>query len=149
MKRSILFGGILAMAMLVGIAANAAEPTAAADCANPVGEWENEFGSIFEIQSVDPSTSAVTGRYQLRALPDIWFPAQGWVNSGAGSKHTVPSVISFAVHFGAAGSITSWTGTCDERRGTPEMKTLLQMARPSSPNPWDHIAAGAETFTPQ
>ena len=76
----------------------ASEPSAAVDCAHPVGEWENEFGSVLEIQAVDSSTGSLTGRYMLAAAPGQWFPAHGWVNSGTGSKHTVPKVISFAVH---------------------------------------------------
>lgn len=149
MKLSIVVLGTLAFAMLSGVAATASEPVAAPSCASPVGEWQNEFGSVFEILAVDPSTNAITGRYMLPALPGKWFPAQGWVNSGTGSQHTVPKVISFAVHWGAAGGITSWIGSCDNGSGMPKISTLLHMARPSSPNPWDHIAASAETFTPK
>ena len=127
----------------------ASEPSAAVDCAHPVGEWENEFGSVLEIQAVDSSTGSLTGRYMLAAAPGQWFPAHGWVNSGTGSKHTVPKVISFAVHWGSAGSITSWIGSCDDKSGKPRISTILHIARPSSPNPWDHIAAGAETFSPK
>ena len=148
-KSSILVVGILASIIMGGVAATASEPVAAATCTNPVGEWRNEFGSILDIQAVDPSTSSITARYMLPALPDKWFPAQGWVNSGTGSQHTVPKVISFAVHWGSAGSITSWIGSCDDRTGTPTISTLLHMARPSSPNPWDHIATSAETFSPK
>ena len=148
-KLSILVVGILALATLGGVGAIASEPAATANCTSPVGEWQNEFGSVFEIQAIDSGTNAITGRYMLRALPDQWFPAHGWVNSGTGSQHTVPKVISFAVHWGAAGSITSWIGSCDDRSGTPKISTLLHMARPSSPNPWDHIATSAETFSPK
>ena len=141
----------LLLAAIVGLslaspAANAATPV---DCLHPIGAWQNEFASTFEIESVDAETGALRGRYGLAALPNIWFPVVGWLNSGGGQKHTVASVFSFSASFGAAGSITSWTGTCNDRAGKPTLSTLLQMARPSSPNPWDHIASSAETFTPK
>lgn len=141
----ILLAAIVGLS-LVSSVANAANPV---DCLHPIGAWQNEFASTFEIQSVDPETGALRGRYGLAALPNVWFSVSGWLNSGTGQRHTVVSVFSFTASFGAAGSITSWTGTCADRAGTPTLSTLLHMARPSTPNPWDHVAASAETFTPK
>jgi hypothetical protein len=131
---------------LTSPAASAANPV---DCLHPIGAWQNEFASTLEIDSVDPETGALLGRYGLASLPNLWFEVSGWLNSGTGHKHTVASVFSFAVRFGGAGSIASWIGTCDDRGGKPTISTLQHMARPSSPNPWDHVATSAETFTPK
>jgi hypothetical protein len=145
---------IVAPMLLVAIAGlSLASPTPSAakpvNCLHPIGAWQNEFASTLEIQSVDPETGALRGRYGLASVPNLWFTVSGWLNSGTGQKHTVASVFSFAVRFGGSGSISSWIGTCDDRSGTPTISTVLHIARPSSPNPWDHVATSAETFTPK
>lgn len=142
---------IIFLAAMVGLsfASPAAKAATLVDCLNPVGEWQNEFASTLKIDSVDPKTGALRGGYGIKSLPDVWFAVTGWLSSGAGEKHTVASVFTFAVRFGEAGSVTSWSGTCSNRDGKPTLSTLLHMARPSSPNPWDHVAASAETFTPK
>jgi hypothetical protein len=142
---------MILLAAIVGLsfASTATQAATPVDCLHPVGEWQNEFASTLKIESVDPKTGALRGGYGIASLPDVWFAVTGWLSSGAGEKHTVASVFTFAVRFGQAGSVTSWSGTCNNRNGKPTLSTLLHMARPSSPNPWDHIATSAETFTPQ
>ena len=149
MRTSIIDLILLAAIVGLGLASPVAKAASPVDCLHPIGAWQNEFASTLEIESVDPETGALRGRYGLASVPNVWFAVTGWLSSGTGQKHTVASVFSFAVSFGGPGSITSWTGTCDDRAGKPTLSTLLHMARPSSPNPWDHVAASAETFTPK
>lgn len=125
------------------------KPNPKPTCDNPVGVWHNDLRSSLIIKSIDAKTGLVTGEY-INGGSVTAFPLTGWVNdkkpcTGKGCDHA--PVISFSVRWGEYGSITAWVGTCSDKDG-PSIKTMWNLARPNSTEPWDHILTGSDTFIP-
>ena len=120
-------------------------------CADPTGDWHNQLGSTLTVSKVDKTTGQITGSYiSPSGTQGDSRPLVGWLQNTQGDpskKHQVGAV-SFAVHWGPYGSITSWTGKCETLNGTPTIFTLWHLVRTSSDFAWDHLLAGSDTFTP-
>src|ERR1035437_4141615 len=115
---------------LVASGAHAASPT----CGDVKGEWVNELGSTLTIEKVDSSTGGVSGTYQSPSGTEgEKFPLVGWTNmlKAVQGKDNV-TVVSFSVNWGKLGSVTSWSGTCSTKLGTPTIKTVWNLVRSNS-----------------
>jgi hypothetical protein len=148
--RSVLVAAILLSGATRAVAAG---PT----CSSMAGVWHNQLGSTLTIASVDSTSGRVEGSYvSPSGTQGQARPLLGWTNSQAPKKRC-PSdakeqdnikAISFAVHWGPYGSITSWTGYCRDEKGIPTITTVWHLVRSNSDYSWDHILTNSDTFTP-
>ena len=117
------------------------------DCANPVGEWLNEGGSLLEITAVADG-GRLEGRYHSSTGTDgSAFPMQGWFNRAQDD----PSMTSLAwsVRWEGYGSITSWTGACSLDDNGPHIKTMWHLVRPGQDYDWERVITNSSTFRPR
>ena len=115
----------------------------AQDC-SPVGSWQNEQGSVLQIDSIDKG-NRIYGVYKSSSGVDgRSFPLQGWYN-----KFGAPAqALSFSVHWGEYGSITSWTGYIEMREEQCQIYTLWHLIRPNTDFVWERIIVNSSTFSP-
>jgi hypothetical protein len=113
-------------------------------CKHPTGKWQNELSSTMDITNID-TTGKITGTYTSPSGTDgKKYPLIGWIINGKKD----PLAISFTVSWGEKiGSITSWTGTCQEdKNGKPQIKTIWNLVRSKANYSWSHILTGSDTF---
>ncbi|CAM3956585.1 avidin/streptavidin family protein [Paracidovorax anthurii] len=136
------------LALLGGCASLAqATPT----CTNPVGEWKNQLGSTLNITAVQ-TTGQLSGTYASPSgTTGSAYTLIGWVNHPAPASPAASNLPAFAfsVQWGAYGSITSWTGTCDTPGGVPTITTIWNLVRASSQFSWDHVLTNSDVFIPK
>jgi hypothetical protein len=138
MNEQIAFSAVLGLALLNACAGVETKPPT---CAQPVGRWRNERGSVLEIRNYDAVTGAISGQYISNSGTTGSHPMVGWINSapfetsdsckGCESNHA--EVMTFAVHW-SSGSVSAWTCTCavDLHSG------LGQLFRPVAHNQVQH-----------
>lgn len=113
-------------------------------CQDIKGSWANELGSILVIDSVQ-NDGKILGRYASSTGVDgKVFELQGWVNN----MDSFSPTISFTVRWNDYGSITSWTGYCQDHDGEPYIKTLWHLVRPPQTYEWERIIVNTSTFRP-
>ena len=114
------------------------------------GTWCSELESIMEIQGLDLTSGEIRGSYTTEMGGKMRsFPLLGWVNTlePKEGRHSV-HVLSFSVHWGDLGSITSWTGTYErDESGKPILKTIWNLVRPSTNYAYEHIITQSSLFT--
>jgi hypothetical protein len=138
MNKQIAFSAVLGLALLNACAGVEAKPPS---CAQPVGRWRNERGSVLEIRNYDAVTGAISGQYISNSGTTGSHPMVGWINSAPfetsdsckGCKSNHAEVITFAVHW-SSGSVSAWTGTCAVNSDTG----LGQLFRPVTHNQVQH-----------
>ena len=110
-------------------------------CENPVGRWVNEHTSMLIIDNYDSITGELRGKYRSDTGTDgDDYPLLGWVNSKISEENKDNKVVlTFTVRWGNIGSITAWTGTCSVQNKVPKIRTIWNLARPSTEYEWDHI----------
>ncbi|WP_277184400.1 avidin/streptavidin family protein, partial [Caballeronia sp. BR00000012568055] len=109
-------------------------PAAAAStqsCASLVGTWGNRLGSTMTVQSVDPTTGAITGTYRSPSgTSGEQFPLVGWTNTApAQSAQDNVTLVTFTVNWGIYGSITAWSGLCRTENQVPTIEALWHYAQ--------------------
>ncbi len=110
-----------------------------------LGSWQNDLGSILVIDSISQQ-GILSGEYRSSSGVDgRVFPMQGWLNS---SEQSASTAITFSVHWGDYGSITSWSGYIDSDSSGRYIKTLWHLVRPGEKEPWERIITNASTFRP-
>lgn len=143
MKISVaLFAGTFLLASTV----HAAKPS----CEKLEGEWKNDLGSTLKIKSVG-SDGKLSGTYTSPSgTSGSAAPMIGWANSAppATGGNNI-KVVSFSVNWGSYGSVTSWSGACSVKNGTPTISTIWNLVRSNSSHEWDHILTNTDTFTPK
>lgn len=159
MNRPIFFAAVLGLA-LFNIGANvAAKPPT---CTQPVGKWKNHQQSVLAIKHFDPATGALSGEYLSHSGASAGstpYPVVGWVNSapaessasGKAGQGNHVEVITFAVHWGALGGVSAWTGTCavnSQSSGVEEISALWHTTRSNTGYEWDHTLTGSDRFDP-
>ncbi len=120
------------------------------NCTRLAGKWGNQIGSTFTIQHVNPETGALIGTYKSPSgTKGETYPVSGWINGAkpSGSGSNVP-VITFSVRWGEYGSVASWAGYCEEKKGTPTITTLWHLVRPNANYSWDHVYTNSDVFKP-
>lgn len=118
----------------------------AQNCDHLSGIWKNELGSVLAIDSIDHDRGIIHGEYRSSSGVDgKVFPLQGWINWG--EKKQVPS-ISFTVRWTGYGSITSWSGYCDQDKMGPFIKTLWHLVRPDTEHSWERVISNSSVFRP-
>ena len=160
MNKQITFSAVLGLALLNVCASIEAKPPT---CTQPVGRWKNERGSVLEIRNYDAATGAISGQYISNSGTTGSHPMVGWINSApsetSDSKGNHAEVITFAVHWGPADSVSAWTGTCavNSHSGLEQISALWHTRgrpsaqrrdRPNSGFDWDHTLTGADRFDP-
>jgi hypothetical protein len=155
MKKRISFSVVLGLVLLNVCASVEAK---APSCAQPVGKWRNERGSLVEIRSYDAATGANSGQYISNSGTKGSHPMVGWINPapdessapGKAGKGDYAEVFTFAVHWGAVGGVSSWTGTCavNPHSGHEQFSALWHTARSSTGFDWDHMLTGADRLDP-
>lgn len=121
-------------------------------CENMKGQWHNQLQSTLTISKIDTKTGEISGTYRSPSGGGSEdYPLIGWVNNVQGRDwkgwNEVP-VIAFSVRWGKIGSITSWTGYCEEIQGVSNMITLWHLVKPFTQYRWDHILTNSDIFTP-
>jgi hypothetical protein len=115
-----------------------------------VRKWTNELGSTLEIQSIDPATGKLTGTYASPSgTTGQTFPLVGAVNyeiPGPNQNNAV--VVTFSVHWGSYGSITTWNGTFKPNSQPAKIRTQWILVRSNSNQDWDHTLLGSDIFSP-
>ena len=116
-----------------------------------VGEWVNELGSPLKITSIDLSSGRISGFYKSSSgTSGKSYPLIGWVNYQIpGQEGDNAVVVSFSVHWGEYGSVTTWNGTYRPQSTSPEIKTQWLLVRSNSKFEWDHTHIGSSTFVPK
>ena len=114
------------------------------------GLWVNELGSTLNITNVHGPTFEIEGNYRSPSgtLGDL-YSLNGVINTSpmVRGKHTV-IVVSFTVHWGDIGSITTWNGYYSPGRSEQIIGQWL-LVRPVGSYTWDHIYTGQDRFTKQ
>lgn len=120
-------------------------PAFTQNCASLPGAWQNENGSVLQIDSISDNKQ-IHGIYKSSTGVDgRIFDLNGWVNNTAGED---PIVIAFSVHWKDYGSITSWTGYCIEVATNAEIHTLWHLVRPHVEHHWEHVITNKSIFIP-
>jgi avidin family protein len=155
MNKQISFGALLGLALLNVCASVEVKPPT---CAQPVGRWRNERGSVLEIRNYDAATGAISGQYISNSGTTGSHPMVGWINSAPfetsdsckGCKNNHAEVITFAVHWGPVGSVSAWTGTCavNSHSGLEQFSALWHTTRSNTGFDWDHTLTGADRLDP-
>lgn len=147
-----IISSLLGFIVFIGSASCYAGPT----CANPIGVWKNQLGSTLTISTLDASTGKLSGTYiSPSGTAGSSVELTGWINNFAPITGNTVTAIAFSVQWGKYGSITSWTGTCennassDEKIKIPTIKTIWNLVRSSSQYSWDHILTNSDVFTPR
>ncbi|MCW7539664.1 avidin/streptavidin family protein [Aquabacterium sp. A7-Y] len=123
---------------------------AAPDCSNLPGEWTNQLGSTLSIHSVDHGSGKILGSYvSPSGTQGEKEELVGWINSSQATSESNVLAIAFSVQWGSYGSITSWTGFCENKGGTPTITTFWHLVRSSSRFTWDHMLTGSDVFVPK
>ncbi len=159
MRRILVLGMLLLVALPSAATAQVTRgrPIAAtpppAVCGNLVGQWRNELGSTLTIASVQATSGAIAGTYSSPSgAGPTAFPLVGWMNSRSATPSVgqqTPNVVvpvAFSVRWGQMGSITSWTGYCEDANGSARIRVLWHLSRPVSDFAWDHILSGLDMF---
>lgn len=143
MKKS---GVLLLSTLLATSAAYAAKPT----CDKLEGDWVNELGSTLSIKGVGPD-GKLSGTYTSPSgTSGNAAPMIGWTNSSPpASEGSNVKVVSFSVNWGSYGSVTSWSGACSVKGGTPTINTIWNLVRSNSSFSWDHVLTNSDTFIPK
>lgn len=125
---------------------HAAKPS----CEKLKGKWENELGSTLKIKKVD-SDGKLSGTYTSPSgTSGNAVPMIGWANlTPSATTGDNVKVVSFSVNWGSYGSVTSWSGACSIKSGTPTISTIWNLVRSNSSYEWDHIITNTDTFTPK
>ena len=116
--------------------------TKAQSCDSLAGHWINQDSSImhFDIET----NGMLNGYYQSNASNDsLLFPLLGWVN-----RTMEPTPLTFAVSWGDYGSITSWTGYCQEEDDVSIITVMWHLVRPYVEHEWERILTNKSTFRP-
>jgi len=112
---------------------------------NVSGKWINELGSMLVIDSIR-ADHTIQGRYLSSSGVDgKIFPLFGFINKIESGNIG----ISFTVHWGEYGSITSWTGYLSSNDADPYIKTMWHLVRPQEENEWERIITNSSTFRPK
>lgn len=123
---------------------------AAPDCKDVTGLWVNQIGSQLSISKV-AADGGLSGSYRSSSGTDgDSFPLIGWTNHAPANENSDNArVIAFTVNWGRNGSITSWSGVCAVKNGTPTISTLWHLVRSNSQYNWDHTHTNTAVFTPK
>jgi hypothetical protein len=111
---------------------------------NFTGKWKNELKSEMELTVLTNGSIAGTYRTNVGSpKPSEEFDLVGFASG---------DLISFAVNFGAYGSLTAWVGQHTLINGTEVIETLWHLAEnvPDDDEPsqlWSAILTGADNFT--
>ena len=114
--------------------------------ANLIGVWKNQLNSTFNITHIDSVTMELRGIYRSPSgTSGLAYPALGYVNSASASDPEKDSgiVVSFCVHWGSIGSITTWNSIV---RDDDILVSQWLLVRPVSSYVWDHTLTGQDTF---
>ena len=124
------FGKILSLVVLLAI-------VTPSSCAQDViGEWQNELGSVLQIDSIG-SDGVLNGIYLSSSGVDgRKFPLIGYINKKEDGQGLA---IAFMVHWGDYGSITSWSGYYERDKDGPLIKTLWHLVRPHEDESWNAL----------
>ena len=118
----------------------------AQDCTELAGQWQNESGSILQIDSISTDGTIIGVYKSASGVDGKIFGLQGWTNSTDELPHETN--ISFSVRWGGYGSITSWTGYCHELNGKDQIKTVWHLVRSGKEFDWERIITNSSTFLP-
>ena len=114
----------------------------AQSCDSLIGRWINQDSSILHIDL--ETNGMIKGHYQSNASNDsMRYPLHGLVNR----SEDLPTV-SFTVSWGDYGSITSWTGYCQEEENKPTITTMWHLVRPYVEQDWERMLTNKSTFRP-
>ena len=116
------------------------------NCADLKGQWQNELGSVLQIDDMDKSGKIVGVYRSSTGVDGKTFALQGWVN--ASHDHPKEINISFMVRWQGYGSITAWTGYCHNLNEKDEIKTIWNLVRSGKEHDWERIITNSSTFKP-
>lgn len=132
------------LCLCFGLFAFAIANVNAQDCQKLTGTWVNELGSALVIESI-AEDGQIIGEYRSSTGVDgKVFPLMGWVNA----KTELPEEknMAFSVRWEGYGSITSWTGYCNNDEGIAKIKTLWHLVRSEKEFDWERIITNSSTF---
>jgi hypothetical protein len=103
--------------------------------------WKNQYGSILNVTSFNPSTGAISGTYTNNATGSCGVgrpqAMSGWlVQASSGTA------ISFSVNFLGCDSTTVWTG---QLQPSADFQGLWFLSL-AGPVVWNGVSAGADAF---
>ena len=119
------------------------------------GVWINELGSTLHIIDVFKPTLRIKGNYRSSSgTAGNQYGLNGFINLTpmVTGKHNV-IVVSFTVHWGSVGSVTTWNGFYsegdydDKENASGRIISQWMLVRPVSNYKWDHILTGQDRFT--
>ena len=123
-----------------------ANPMFSQSCASLTGAWQNELGSVLQIDEV-LSDGKILGVYKSSTGVDgQTFALQGWVNSN--EDHPDEKNLSFSVRWEGYGSITSWTGYCHHFENSDQIKTVWHLVRSGKEFDWERVITNSSIFKP-
>tara|TARA_B100000497_G_scaffold123387_1_gene155960 strand:+ start:1289 stop:1711 length:423 start_codon:yes stop_codon:yes gene_type:complete len=126
--------------ILIGIGAHSQ------NCKNLTGGWQNELGSILQIDSIS-NKGEILGVYKSSTGVDgKTFDLQGFLNYSA--DHPDQKNLSFSVRWKGYGSITSWTGYCYQLENRDQIKTVWHLVRSGKEFDWERVITNSSTFKP-
>lgn len=119
----------------------------AKNCDDLSGVWVSESGSKIVFSNSDGIT--LNGVYSLS--PDVDptpYPLVGYKNvKKAKPKFDNTVALSFVVHWGKLGSLSSWTGVCRVKNNVPSLETVVHQVRPVTRQANEHIHTSFQTYT--
>ena len=146
MMRKSLFPTFIAIVSLV-----ISQPLLAADCDNLSGVWTTSEGSKITLGKGEGGM--FSGTYQLNSKIDPnAYPLIGFVNGKAPKANfDNTKAITFVVHWGSLGSVSSWTGVCRDadEKAPARLETIGHQVRPVVRQKNEHMHTFSEDFVAQ
>ncbi len=116
------------------------------ECQKLPGQWVNELGSALVIDSIGNQGIILGSYHSSTGVDGKIFSLNGWVNAHPDFPNK--KAVAFTVKWDGYGSITSWSGYCDQDETGPFIKTLWHLVRPQNELAWERIISNASTFRP-
>jgi len=118
--------------------------SAAERAAAIAGRWQNQLGSVMELE-LDPGSHALRGTYRTGVGSPV--PDQVYAVSGFAAGDAFVFAVDFAVH----GSVGAWAGHHVSDGSGERLVSLWHLARPvveahSEGDVWGAVLAGADEF---
>ena len=127
------------------------QPSLAADCGDLSGVWTTSEGAKITLGKGEGGM--FSGTYQLNSKIDPnAYPLIGFVNGKAPKANfDNTQAITFVVHWGSLGSVSSWTGVCrDADENAPaRLETVGHQVRPVVRQKNEHMHTFTENFVAQ
>lgn len=120
----------------------------AQNCDNLIGYWHNQLKSNLFINSINPTSGLVVGKYTIKTSTGAeTYDLTGFVRKVPGTDG-IKTEITFCVNYTKYNSMAAWTGYCTVKNNIPTLHTIWHLVSPNADAVYKHITTDVDDFTP-